>query len=44
MKNNKFEIKLRPTEVADLENLFRFQLDDETKILFDWQSIIILSL
>lgn len=29
MTNNKFDIKLRPTEVADLDTLFEFQLDKE---------------
>jgi len=29
MTNNKAEIKLRPTEIEDLETLFHFQLDKE---------------
>ncbi|MBK8875694.1 MAG: GNAT family N-acetyltransferase [Bacteroidetes bacterium] len=29
MTNNKLEIKLRPTEISDLEFLFQFQLDKE---------------
>lgn len=29
MANNKFDIKLRPTEIADLDTLFQFQLDKE---------------
>ncbi len=29
MKSNKLDIKLRPTEIADLETLFEFQLDKE---------------
>ncbi len=29
MTTNKLEIKLRPTEIADLETLFQFQLDRE---------------
>lgn len=29
MENNKLDIKLRPTEFADLETLFKFQLDKE---------------
>lgn len=29
MTNNKFDIKLRPTEIADLDTLFEFQLDKE---------------
>src|SRR5687767_11918694 len=33
MPNREFDIKLRPTEVADLEHLFRFQLDEEAGYL-----------
>ena len=29
MVNNKLDIKLRPTEIADLDTLFQFQLDKE---------------
>jgi len=29
MTNNKLDIKLRPTEIADLDTLFQFQLDKE---------------
>ncbi len=29
MTNNKLDIKLRPTEIADLDTLFEFQLDKE---------------
>lgn len=29
MTNNKLEIKLRPTEISDLDTLFQFQLDKE---------------
>lgn len=29
MKNNNFNIKLRPTKIADLDTLFEFQLDKE---------------
>ena len=29
MANNKLEIKLRPTEISDLDFLFQFQLDKE---------------
>lgn len=29
MTNDKFDIKLRPTEIADLDTLFEFQLDKE---------------
>lgn len=29
MKNNKSDIKLRPTEISDLDKLFEFQLDKE---------------
>ena len=29
MPNNKLDIKLRPTEISDLNNLFQFQLDKE---------------
>lgn len=29
MTNNKLNIKLRPTEISDLDNLFQFQLDKE---------------
>ena len=29
MTNNKLNIKLRPTEISDLNNLFQFQLDKE---------------
>lgn len=33
MTNNKFDIKLRRTEIADLANLFQFQLDKEAGYL-----------
>lgn len=33
MKNNKLDIKLRPTEIADLDTLFEFQLDEEGAFL-----------
>lgn len=33
MPNNKLDIKLRRTEVADLEILFQFQLDKEANYL-----------
>ena len=33
MTNNKFDIKLRPTEKADLETLFEFQLDKKGRYL-----------
>lgn len=29
MKNDKFDIELRPTEISDLETLYQFQLDKE---------------
>lgn len=29
MTNNKLDIKLRPTEITDLDTLFQFQLDKE---------------
>ncbi len=29
MTKNKFDIKLRPTEISDLDFLFQFQLDKE---------------
>jgi [ribosomal protein S5]-alanine N-acetyltransferase len=33
MTNNKLDIKLRPTEISDLDNLFQFQLDKESGYL-----------
>ena len=33
MTNNKLNIKLRPTEISDLDNLFQFQLDKEGEYL-----------
>lgn len=33
MTNKKLDIKLRPTEIADLTNLFEFQLDEEASYL-----------
>lgn len=33
MTDNKFDIRLRPTEVADLDTLFEFQLDMEGRYL-----------
>ena len=29
MTNNKLDVKLRPTEISDLDFLFQFQLDKE---------------
>lgn len=33
MANNKLDIKLRPTEISDLNDLFQFQLDKEGRYL-----------
>nr|MBA3284492.1 N-acetyltransferase [Nitrosopumilus sp.] len=33
MSNNKLDIKLRPTEISDLDFLFQFQLDKEGEYL-----------
>lgn len=38
MKNSKFDIILRPTEIADLETLFQFQLDKEGRFLAAFMS------
>ncbi len=33
MTNNKLDIKLRPTDISDLDTLFEFQLDEESGYL-----------